>query len=193
MGQKARDEEKRQQELHQQGSLIRDGYVQEAKERRDADKSQLELIKNELAQIESVKSEKEAIKKEAEEREKDALDRHNAIVDAKRKEREDAEMLRAQEEERRLAESVFSELDLDKNNILTISEVQQFALFDKDSSGTVDEDEAKVCLLMPCLITSHRMFSLQFFLHMKTDMDLEEFVTTGWVIMKPYYNKQQKV
>lgn len=30
---------------------------------------------------------------------------------------------------------------------------------------------------------------LQFFLHAKDTMDLEEFVTTGWVIAKPYYTR----
>jgi hypothetical protein len=45
-----------------------------------------------------------------------------------------------------LAEFAFKEMDLNRDNLLSYTEVQKFVKFDKDGDGSVSEDEAKVGL-----------------------------------------------
>lgn len=151
---------------------MRAGFIEEARLRKQNDQRELERYKIELVELEQQRLEKEAVKKAAEDKEKAALDRHQAEQDAKKKALEEAEIARAQEAERRAAITAFAELDSDQDGQVTYQELQAVgSVFDQNNDGVVSDDEAK------------------FFLHAQDSMGLDDFVTTGWVIMKPYYIK----
>lgn len=155
-----------------QGSELRAGFIEEAKQRKQLDQQELEKLKVELAELEQQRLEKEAVKKAAEEKEKAALDRHQAEQDAKKKAFEEAELAKAQEAEKRAAITAFAELDTDQNGILTYQEIQAVgSVFDQNNDGVVADDEAK------------------FFLHAQESMVLNDFIENGWIIIKPHYLK----
>lgn len=65
----------------------------------------------------------------------------------------------------------FDWLDSNQDGKLQIEELQTHPAFDQNQDGTVSEDEAK------------------FFLHMDEEMTKEDFLTTGWMLMKPFVEK----
>lgn len=192
LGRAAREEAARLRELIKKGAELRKEYVQTAATRKQENSKQLEQMKAELTAAEQFKNQQEAIKKEAEDREKAALDAWRAAQDSERAAREEAEMKAQQEQDAREAERVFAELDADKNGLLSYFELQNSPKFDKDGDGVITDDEAKVCTAMQYDASCDAM-SLQFFLHAKDDMSVEEFKETGWVIMKPYYHRTRQV
>ncbi|KAG8177830.1 hypothetical protein JTE90_002664 [Oedothorax gibbosus] len=169
LGRQAREELQKQQELFETGYGLWQQYSVQGKQIKEKNKAELENLKNNEIEEEKIKAEKEAIKNEAEDKEKAALDVYKSAKEEQQRMQEEIDMQRHQEEEQKLAEAAFLELDSDRDNILTYQELQQFQKFDSDKDGQVSEEEAK------------------FFLHMKDFMDLDEFVTTGWMIMKPIY------
>lgn len=169
LGKQAREEKQKQQELYEIGYGLWQQYSTQGKQLKENNKVQLENLKKVEIDEEKLSTEKEAIKNEAEEQEKAALEAYKSVREEQLKNQEEIEMLKHQEEEQKNAEIAFQELDLDQDNILTYQEIQQFLKFDSNNDGHVSEGEAK------------------FFLHMKDSMELEEFVTTGWMIMKPIY------
>ncbi|GFR12149.1 glucosidase 2 subunit beta [Trichonephila clavata] len=169
LGKQAREEKQKQLELYEVGYGLWKQYSTQGKQLKENNKIQLENLKKVEIEEEKLIAEKEAVKNEAEELEKTALDAYKSVREEQLKKKEEMEMLQHQEEEQKNAEIAFHELDSDQDNILTYQEIQQFLKFDTNNDGHVSEDEAK------------------FFLHMKDSMVLEEFVTTGWMIMKPIY------
>ncbi|XP_015783720.1 glucosidase 2 subunit beta [Tetranychus urticae] len=173
LGKEALEAARRLKELFSEGSKIRLNLIKDAKSKAEEDERRLEEFRKEMEKVENTKKEKEAIKKQAEEEEKAALDKFRAEADAQRKAQEEAEMIKIEEKEKLMAEAAFKELDKNSDGILSYQEVQQFIKFDQNNDGVVDPDEAK------------------FFLHMKEEMSLDEFTTTGWIIMKPFYLKDK--
>ncbi|GFT13350.1 glucosidase 2 subunit beta [Nephila pilipes] len=169
LGKQAREEKQKQQELYEIGYGLWQQYSTQGKQLKENNKVQLENLKKVEIEEEKLSAEKEGIKNEAEELEKTALDAYKSVREEQLKKQEEIEMLQHQEEEQKNAEVAFQELDLDQDGMLTYQEIQQFPKFDSNNDGHVSEEEAK------------------FFLHMKDSMALEEFVTTGWMIMKPIY------
>ncbi|XP_054162676.1 glucosidase 2 subunit beta-like isoform X2 [Oppia nitens] len=170
MGEQLRQEREQHLILLKEGNAIREKYVEESKQTKENSKHELEELNRQKLQLEEEKNAKEAIKRDAEDREKAALDVYKEAEDKIKKEKEEEDLKRQQEDEIRFAEQAFKEMDLNKDNILSYTEVQQFIKFDKDGDGTVSDDEAKV---------------------LKEEMGLEEFIESGWVIMKPFYMKDK--
>ncbi|CAL1281620.1 unnamed protein product [Larinioides sclopetarius] len=169
LGRQAREEQQKQQELYEIGYGLWQQYSAQGKQIKENNKVQLENLKKVEVEEEKLVAEKEAIKNEAEDKEKAALAAYKSVKEEQLKKQEELEMLQHQEAEKKNAETAFQELDLDQDGMLTFQEIQQFPKFDSNNDGHVSDDEAK------------------FFLHMKDSMALEEFVTTGWMIMKPIY------
>ncbi|KAI1289710.1 Glucosidase 2 subunit beta [Halotydeus destructor] len=171
LGAAAREEQVRMKHLIEKGSQIRNQYIQQAAQRMLEDRQQLEQLKLKLVEAEALKKEKDAIKKGAEDKEKVALDKWRQKEDIAKQEREEEELAKNAERDRAEAEAAFKVLDADKDGILKYYELQIRTKLDKNGDGYVSEEEAK------------------FFLHAKDEMSLEEFIETGWVIMKPYYTR----
>lgn len=64
-------------------------------------------------------------------------------------------------------------MDSNQDGKLQIEELQTHPAFDQNQDGTVSEDEAK------------------FFLHMDEEMTRDDFLATGWTLMKPYVEKSK--
>ncbi|GIX89406.1 glucosidase 2 subunit beta [Caerostris extrusa] len=170
LGKQAREEQQKQLELYEVGYGLWQQYSTQGKQMKENNKVQLENLKKFEVEEEKLSAEKkEAIKNEAEEKENGVLAAYKSVKEEQMKKQEEIEMLQHQEMEKKNAAAAFQELDLDQDNVLTYQELQQFLKFDSNSDGRVSEEEAK------------------FFLHMKDSMALEEFVSTGWMIMKPIY------
>ncbi|XP_064476387.1 glucosidase 2 subunit beta-like [Ornithodoros turicata] len=169
LGRHAREEQRRQRELLIKGFELRLQMCKDGKETKALSKAKVEQLKSELEEARKVKEEKEALKKLAEDKETEALKKYRDIEDEKKREQDELELKKHQEEERNNAEEAFNDLDLNMDGVLTVDELQKNPVFDQNHDGTVSVDEAK------------------FFLHMKEEMEVEEFVTTGWMIMKPIY------
>lgn len=169
LGRQAMVEKQKQQELYEKGYSLWQQYSSQGKIIKEHNKEQIKKLREALAEEEKVKAEKEAIKNEAEDKEKAALATYKKLKEEQQKKQEEVEMLIHQEKEKQLAEEAFKELDINQDNILTFQELQQFQKFDSNRDGVVSEEEAK------------------FFLHMKDSMAVDEFINTGWMIMKPIY------
>lgn len=144
LGEQLRQEREHHLRLLKDGNEIREQYIEEAKRKREQSKQQLEDLRKQKLQVEEEKNAKDANKKDAEEREKSALDRYKAEADQLKQQKEEEDILKSQEEDRKLAEFAFKEMDLNRDNLLSYTEVQKFTKFDKDGDGSVSEDEAKV-------------------------------------------------
>jgi protein kinase C substrate 80K-H len=144
LGRAMREERERQARLLEEGTKIRNEYIEQSKRKLEENKAALEEMKKQKEHLEAEKNAKDALKKDAEEKEKAALDKFNSIQDQVKKQREEEEMRKSQEEDRKIAEVAFKEMDLNQDNLLSYTEVQQFKKFDKDEDGVVSEEEAKV-------------------------------------------------
>lgn len=169
LGNKAKEVAKKQQDAYLKGYQLRAELTKLGKQKKEEFKIKLEELRKEQEKLQYLRNEKEAIKKEAEEKEKAAMETVEKERKEKEKEKEQEEELKTEQEERISATQAFKELDLNNDGKVTYQELQQFPKFDYNHDGTVSEEEAK------------------FFLHMKEEMNLEEFITTGWMIMKPIY------
>lgn len=142
------EELRQQRELHlkllKEGNQIREQYIQESKQKKEKSKQELEELKRKRLEVEELKAAKEAIKKDAEDREKAALDKYKEEEEHIKREREEQELKKQQEEDKKMAQIAFNEMDLNKDGLLSYTEVQQFSKFDKDGDGVVSEEEAKV-------------------------------------------------
>ncbi|XP_067121457.1 glucosidase 2 subunit beta-like [Centruroides vittatus] len=169
LGNKAKEVAKRQQDAYLKGYQLRAELTKQGKQKKEEFKVRLEELKKEQEKMQRLRDEKEVVKKEMEEKEKAVLDTIEKEKQEKEKEKEKEEELKGEQEERVSATQAFQELDVNNDGKVTYQELQQFSKFDYNHDGTVSEEEAK------------------FFLHMKEEMNLEEFITTGWMIMKPIY------
>ncbi|RWS15369.1 glucosidase 2 subunit beta-like protein 1 [Dinothrombium tinctorium] len=169
LGEAAREEQRRQQEVFERGAAIRDEFIKEAKNEIAECEMKLQTLRKEIAVLEAIKNEKLALKKTAEEKERIAIEKHKLKVDESNKARTEEEIAEAAKEDQKLAEAAFIDLDTDGDEKIHFTELKPHLRFDQNKDGEVSDDEAK------------------FFLHMKEEMDLDEFISVGWVIMKPYY------
>lgn len=172
LGDAAREAYRQQQEQFRIGHEVREQYKQQAKAKREEVTKQLEELHQQLEQLTDEKQQKSDAKQAAEEHEKKALEQFASEMEAKRKE---AEVQQARNQENTAAIEAFRVLDIDQDGIITYTELIVSGRFDQNEDGVVSEDEAR------------------FFLAQKDKMDLEEFITLGWILAKPFYQKQKVI
>ena len=163
MGAAAREEAERLQQIHAEGFEKKKLLMAEGQELKKTRQEELTVHKAELEEAKKVEEEKDALKKAAEEAEKVLLDKHNAAKEAERQAREEEE--RKAEEE--LGRQFFAEVDTNGDGSLHVTEIMAHSKFDSNNDGVVSDDEAN------------------FFLSGNTEYTLEDFLTTGWAIVKP--------
>lgn len=165
----SREEFRRQQEILRQGNEIREGYVKEANEKKLNIDKQINQLKQELSLIEKEKDERLQLKEQTDHDEREALDKHNAKLEELKKEFEEQQAKRTKEEDDKLAMSVFKELDVNEDGEVHYTELIKFGKFDQNSDGLVSEEEAKIVL------------------NNQESMSLNDFLATGWSLVKPFY------
>ena len=69
----------------------------------------------------------------------------------------------------------FDWLDSNQDGKIQVEELQTHVAFDQNQDGTVSVEEAK------------------FFLHNEEEMERNEFITTGWPLVKPFLLKAQEL
>lgn len=171
LGEVSREEYRKQQEILRQGNEIREGYVKQANEKKANIDQQLNQLKLELSTLEQEKEERHAEKEQSDQAEREALDRHNAKFDELKKAFEENEAKRAKEDEEKAAIAAFKELDVNEDGNLHYTELIKFGRFDQNGDGIVSEEEAKLLL------------------NQQDSIALDEFLTVGWNILRPYYLK----
>lgn len=169
LGEVSREEFRKQQEILRQGNEIRENYVKEASDKKLNIDQQLNQLKQKLVGIEKEKEEKHNLKEQTDQLEREALEKHNAKLDELKKVAEENETKKNKEEEERAAMIAFKELDVNEDGSIHYTEIIKFGKFDQNADGIVSEEEAKV------------------FLNNKDSMLLDEFLTIGWTLVKPYY------
>lgn len=169
LGEVSREEFRKQQEILRQGNEIRESYIKEANDKKQSIDQQLKQLRQELSTLEKEKDEKHVAKEQSEQLEREALDKHNAKFDELKKAFEENEAKKAKEEEEKVAISAFKELDVNEDGSLHYTEIIKFGKFDQNADGIVSEEEAKV------------------FLNQQDSMALDEFLTVGWTLIRPYY------
>lgn len=118
------------------GHKVKLEFIQQGKRTKDekvARLTELEVTKQTLI---DARTDAEELKNLAEDPEKAAKDKHEAAWNAVKEERKKA----AEAVE---AEKAFAELDVNKDGMVDIPELQSHSEFDIDSDGTVSDDEAK--------------------------------------------------
>jgi len=169
LGAVAREESQRKYELETKGYSIKMEYINQGKAAKAVHEEKLVALKAELVEVEALKAEKERQKKEAEEPEQAALEKYR-LSEQENVQHKEEEVHNKQETE---ASDAFDWLDTSKDGKLQVAEIQNHLIFDQNKDGVVSEEEAK------------------FFLHMDYEMDKSEFISTGWLLLKPYFLKEQ--
>ncbi|GIX98106.1 glucosidase 2 subunit beta [Caerostris darwini] len=157
------------------GADIRSEYIRLGKEKKHEYKTLLDELNKQEKKALKVKNEKQDEKESAETRE--------SIILSQEREFKQAQQRRIAAEKRRLLEQIiqeeaearkaFSELDINKNGKLTSEEIKSFKRFDYDGDGKVGDNE------------------VQFFMQKKEEMSQEEFLSSGWKVMKTAFIMDQ--
>ncbi|XP_042213178.1 glucosidase 2 subunit beta-like isoform X2 [Homarus americanus] len=165
LGRAAREEAAKQREERLKGYQLRQSMIEDGRKKKKEAEGKIEELKKEKEEADAVRSEKEEIKKAAEEPEKLALEENQAFEAEKKAEAE------AEEKRKDLAEArtAFVILDNNGDGILTVGELQSRQTFDTNRDGQVSMEEAK------------------FYLKQEDSMTLEQFVTSGWLMVRPVY------
>lgn len=159
------------QDTFLKGQEIRNEYIKKGKEK----KEELQVLLDELLKKEQeslkIKNDKQDQKENAEAKENIFLGKEKELKKAQKRKIavEKRVLLEQQQQEEAEGKEAFKELDVNGDGKLTLKELKSFKRFDYDGDGEVSENEAK------------------FFMHKKDKMSLEEFLSTGWKMMKPAF------
>ena len=135
MGEKAAQEQRRLQELHEQGNQKRLEYVAQGREK--VEEARHKLAEKE-PELETLKSEVETLrtaKEAAEEPEKVAKDQHRQQWEEEKEKRKEARRVEA-------ANEGFQELDTNSDGYVSVEELRARVELDDDRDGEVSEEEA---------------------------------------------------
>ena len=135
MGEKAAQEQRRLQELHQQGEQKRLEYVAQGREKVEEARSKLADKEPELEALTSEVDTLRTAKEEAEEPETAAKDKHQQQWEEEKEKRKEAKRVEA-------ANVGFVELDTNSDGYLSVEELQARVELDDDKDGEVSEEEA---------------------------------------------------
>lgn len=158
-----------------QGHEIRETYIKAGKEKRDQYKIQLENLKKKESNALTHKLQKQEIKEKCEEKENAYVGWQKKMKEAQEKKiaAERQQLMEQQQQEEFEAKLAFEELDINGDRKLCTTELKSFRRFDYDHDGKVSDKEA------------------MFYMHKKEEMTVEEFLSTGWKIMKPAYTLEK--
>lgn len=162
MGAAAREEALRRATIQKEGFEKKKVLMREGEALKKTRQEELATLQKEREDAQKLESEKEEVKKSVEEAEKVLLERHNAAKEAERQKKEEED----RKEEEEIANKFFSEVDTNQNGVLHVTEIMAHEKFDTNRDGVVSDDEAN------------------FFLSGNTEYNLEDFVATGWGIIK---------
>lgn len=169
MGRAAREEAERQAKLAKEGYQKRLDLVSKGKSFKKEKEEERTRLDAERKMAEATKNEKEQLKQQVEEPEKEALERYRLQQEEKTKQREEEEKAKSENE----ADALFNLLDSNGDDKLTIDEIKTRQTFDKNKDGVVDDNEA------------------MFFLNMNEEMSKEDFLASGWLLVKPFFMMEQ--
>ncbi|KAL7639446.1 UNVERIFIED_CONTAM: hypothetical protein RMT77_009947 [Armadillidium vulgare] len=171
MGEVAREEARRMAEVQYEGYNIRKKMAEEGANIKKEKQARIEELLKEKEKAQEIQAEKLSVKEAAEALEKEALEEYKAIEE-EIKARQEKERKEKDENDAREA---FEKLDEDNDGLITIQELQANQVFDTNRDGEVSEIEA------------------QFYLQQKESIDLENFLISGWALMKPAYLHQKQL
>lgn len=169
MGRAAREEAERQAKLAKEGYQKRLELVTKGKAFRKEKEDERTRLDAERQVAEALKNEKEQLKNQVEQPEKEALERYQAIQEEKRKQQEEEDRAKSENE----ADALFNLLDSNGDDKITLDEIKVRQTFDKNKDGVVDDSEA------------------MFFLNMNEEMSKEDFLASGWLLVKPFFMMEQ--
>lgn len=169
LGMEARLERKKAEQLARDGNKLRLELVTRGKAIKTEYASRLTKLRTDYEEAHLTKKEKEIVKIQAEERESAALEKYKPAEPEQPAAGDTADG----EEDLTEAEEYFKILDSDSDGKVTIVELQTRATFDKNRDGAVSEEEAL------------------YFLSEKTEVDLQEFIDSAWMNIKPFLMMDQ--
>ncbi|CAL8143040.1 unnamed protein product [Orchesella dallaii] len=169
MGRAAREEAERQTKLAKEGFQKRLEMISKGKSFRKEKEEERTRLDADRQIAESVKNEKLQLKEQVEQPEKEALEKYRLIQEEKQKQEDEQEKAQSENE----AETLFNLLDSNGDDKITLDEIKVRQTFDKNKDGVVDEAEA------------------MFFLNMNEEMSKEEFLKSGWLLVKPFFMMEQ--
>ncbi|XP_014208611.1 glucosidase 2 subunit beta [Copidosoma floridanum] len=159
--------------LFQEGGKIRDELIEKGKNVKVEAQEMINKLKADILEAERVKKEMETMKVWAENNEKDALKKYEKVPIHEEKKLEPALNEEILETAEHNPEDYFNRLDLDQNGVLTISELQEDHIFDKNNDAEVSREE------------------VMYFLNNKEEVNLEEFTSVVWLYIKPLIMKEE--
>ncbi|XP_022646223.1 glucosidase 2 subunit beta-like [Varroa destructor] len=173
LGRVAREAAKRREELLSQGGQLRRSMVEQGKLKVVEAKQKVSELKGRVEGAKKERDDKDQARKDAEELERKMLD----VEAEQKKEREQsnkdeadkAEVAGYIEEDKKRAKETFQELDVNEDGLVTFHEIRARRQFDQDKNGEVSEEEAK------------------FFLAYLEEVDVDEFASTAWPLIKPVW------
>lgn len=164
LGREARDEAIRLMEIHKAGSEHRALLIQKGNQLRSEMAENLAQLEKDKMDAEKLKAEKEALKSEIEVKENEALKVYRDAADLEKMKQFEEE----QNKNKKEAEETFVRFDTNQDGSLSIIELQVRNVCDKDKNGEVSDEEAR------------------YFLGEQDQVDLEEFISTSWPLLKPF-------
>ena len=135
MGEKAAQEQRRLQELHEQGNQKRLEYVAQGREKVEEARRKLAEKEPELETLQSEVDALRTAKEAAEEPEKAAKDEHRQRWEEEKEKRKEAKRVEA-------ANIGFQELDTNSDGYVSVEELRARVELDDDKDGEVSEAEA---------------------------------------------------
>jgi len=165
LGRAAREQAEQSARLAREGFTKRIDMSKIGKESRKSKEDERSVLQAELDAAEKIKQARQQMKEEAEKPEKEALEAIRAAEEEERKRKEEEEALLAEGD----AESLFKLIDSNGDDKIDVQEMKARQTFDKNKDGIVDDEEAR------------------FFLNLEEEMSHEEFLKSGYYLVKPFF------
>lgn len=160
-----------QKVLIEEGAALRAELINKGKQLKNDRAIRLSELQQSKLEKELIKAEKEEIKRQSEAAEAEALEAYkqeeNEKPSLKEEESENHNLLEAQQ--------AFDRYDVNKDGLIEVEELQSDMSLDKNRDGVVTDEEAK------------------FFLNELDRINIDDFVTMSWPLVKPYLMLSQGI